>query len=346
MLQGAFRIAALGALLRAAAALASAPALPVSRLAGVDYVSLPAAASALGMRCGPVLPGGGCALTDRLHRVEIEADNREISVDGLRVFLGDPALLRGDRLHVSRIDYERCLLPMLRPDLIGPAPRPVRVVAIDPGHGGPDRGTENPRLGLMEKTFTLDTALRLRKVLEARGYRVVLTRDSDPPAKIELQIRALIANQAGADLFVSIHYNSLAPDTRTKGIEVFTFPPQSQRSSSEKGGAEAEASPVNRYDGWSVVLAHAVHREIRLTMKTDDRGKKLKHLGVLRALDCPGILVEGGFLSNDGEARRIDTPAYRQQLAEALAAGIDAYARILDSLRPAPAQPHPAKGPP
>jgi N-acetylmuramoyl-L-alanine amidase len=331
----------LAAFLAFAAAAATSPgaALPTARIGGVDYVPLPAVAGALAMREGSSLVGRRYTLSDRSHRVELEADNHEIFVDGLRVFLGDPALPRNGRLYVSRTDVERCLLPMLRPDLIGQVPRPPRVIAIDPGHGGTDRGTENPRLGLMEKTFTLQTAVRLRRILESQGFRVVMTRETDPVEKIPLQIRALIANRAGADLFVSLHYNSLYPDMRTKGIEVYTFPPAGQATSSERDGAEAESSPVNRFDGWSVVLAHAVHRELRAAMHTDDRGKKIKHLGVLRPLDCPGILVEGGFLSNEGEARRIQGSAYQEQLAAAVDAGIVAYARLVASLQPAPARP-------
>jgi N-acetylmuramoyl-L-alanine amidase len=339
---GVLRLAAVLAFAVAAGS-AGAASVPTARVAGVDYVPLPAAAAALGMRDGSSLMGRHSTISDRAHRVDLEAESHEIFADGLRVFLGDPALQRNGRLYVSLTDLERCLLPMLRPDLIGSVPRVPRVIAIDPGHGGPDRGTENPRLGLMEKTFTLDTAFRLRRILQGQGYRVVMTRESDPAEKIELQVRDLIANRAGADLFVSIHYNSLYPDTRTKGIEVFTFPPQGQASTGERGGAEGAAAPVNRFDDWSVVLARAVHREVRIAMKTEDRGKKIKHLGVLRALDCPGILVEGGFLSNEAEARRIQTPAYRDQLAGAIAAGIDSYARTLDSLRPAPAKPQPGK---
>ncbi len=340
MRPGAFRVAALGALLAAAGLAAAAP-VPTARIDGADYVSLADAATALGMRDGSNLLSTAFTLTDRVHRVDFQAESPEIFVDGLRVFLGDPAVLHNGRPYVSRIDFERCLLPMLRPGMIaGPVPRAPRVIVIDPGHGGPDHGTENPRLGLMEKTFTLDTALRLKRLLESEGYRVILTRYSDPATKIELQIRALIANQAGADLFISIHFNSLAPDARTKGIEIFTFPPQHQRASGAGRGWRAKLRQVNRFDAWKERGPGAGRaRPGEEAMKTDDRGKKLRHLGVLRDLNCPGILVEGGFLSSDSEARRIASPAYRDQLAAALAAGIRAYGGILDGLRPAPAKP-------
>jgi N-acetylmuramoyl-L-alanine amidase len=82
-----------------------------------------------------------------------------------------------------------------------------------------------------------------------------------------------------------------------------------------------------------VVLAHAVHRRFVNDLKSADRGKKLMHLAVLRSLDCPGVLVECGFLSSDAEARKISTPAHRQQLATVIAAGVRDYANTLARTR-------------
>jgi N-acetylmuramoyl-L-alanine amidase len=271
-------------------------------------------------------------------------------VDGLRLFLGDPAIERDGVLQISRIDYEHRLLPLLRPQLAGPPPPSPRLIVIDPGHGGSDHGTENRRLGLMEKTFTLDVGLRLKKLLEAQGCRVVMTRTDDtrlaPDQLTDLQRRSEVANLAGADLFLSIHFNSVAPDAKTRGSEVYMFPPEFQRSSSSwqsgEDDAEPQASAINRNDRWSSIFAHALHRELLRVLRTEDRGEKLKHLGVLRGLQCPGALAECAFLSNDSEALRVATPAFRQQVAEALAAGIRAYGAELDALHsrgaPSPAR--------
>ena len=79
-----------------------------------------------------------------------------------------------------------------------------------------------------------------------------------------------------------------------------------------------------------------MHRDVIASLKTLDRGQKTMHSAVLRGLDCPGVLVESLFLSNDAEARRAAAPAYRQQIAEALCAGIADYADVIDSLRPKP----------
>ena len=271
-------------------------------------------------------------LSSRTTRFEFEADSREAKIGGLRFFLGDPVTLQKGRPQVSRTDYETCLVPLLRPTLLQKVPRPPKVIVIDPGHGGVDQGTQNPKLGLKEKVFTLDVSQRLKRLLELRGYEVVLTREKDE--RVDLQSRAIIANRAGADLFISVHFNSLYPDTKTSGAEVFTFTRAGQRSDQSRGAGqpddtEDDPAPVNRHEAWSVLLADALQRATLKSLKLPDRGQKTKHLGMLRGLNCPGVLVESGFLSNEAEAKKIATPEYRQQIAEALAEGVEWYASVV-----------------
>jgi N-acetylmuramoyl-L-alanine amidase len=333
-----------------ACARAAAPPQPLAtlRMGKTEYVRAVDIAERLNLRLRWITPRE-LELAEPAHKVELPAESREARIDGLVVDLGDPTVMRGGALYVSKIDFARRLMPLLRPAQIGPPPRTPRIIAIDPGHGGIDPGKENHRLGLQEKVLTLDVALRLRKLLEAGGFQVVMTRTTDrPPAttkEADLPRRPEIANLAHADLFISIHFNAGPPaDTRTHGTTVFTFVPFYQRSSdSWSGGVGDNAepnkeypnpSPANRNDVWSVVLAHAVHRELLGALHTGDLGERLAHYMVLRALNCPGILVESAYLSNDAEAERVATPAFRQQIAEALAAGIHAYAAEIDSLRP------------
>lgn len=302
------------------------------KINGLDYVNLADVAARLGLKLALSERGKRAVLAGAGVRAEIEADTRDVEINGLRVFLGDPSADVDGRLYVSRIDYERCLVPLLRPGA-GVAARPApRLVVLDPGHGGNDPGKTNARLGVNEKTVALDVARRTKARLEAAGFRVVLTRDDD--TFVALPQRATIANLAKADLFVSIHFNALPNDTKTSGVEVYTFAPRTQRSTNAWGPAEAndaepQASPVNRFDHWNALLAHALHRRLVVDLKLPDRGKKLMHLGVLRPLAAPSVLVECGFLSSDAEARRIAQPDYRQQLAVALAAGIADYAATL-----------------
>jgi N-acetylmuramoyl-L-alanine amidase len=303
------------------------------RVGGVDFVPVSDVAARLGLQVAALDKRRATLTGPGATRVELEAGEREATVNGLRIFLGEPAAESGGQLCVSRIDYERCLTPLVRPGA-GVAARPKpRVIALDPGHGGRDNGKSNTALGVIEKTVALDTALRLKKLLEGAGFRVVLTRDDD--TFVDLPQRAAIANIAKADVFVSIHFNALENDTRTSGIEVFTFPPQFQRSADswgvgERPDRETEASPVNAFDHWSMVLAQPLHRELLEGLKASDRGKKLMHLKALRPLRCPGVLVECGFLTAPAEARKVATPAYRQQIAEALFAGLRAYAATVE----------------
>ena len=318
------------------AASSSEKALPGRRFGRTEYVSLAAAAPRLGARLSSLEAGRKLELKGAGGRAEIDVESREITVNGLRVFLGDPVVANGGEAYVSRVDYERCLMPLLRPGH-GQAPRAApRVIVLDPGHGGSDPGKINDRLGISEKTLTLDVARRAKRLLESDGYRVVLTREDD--SFVALPQRAAVARAANAEVFVSIHFNALPRDNRTSGVEVYTFAPRFQRSTNAWGAGERDdtedyASPANRHDHWSVVLAHTLHRRFVGDLKSADRGKKLMHLAVLRPLDCPGVLVECGFLSSDAEARKISTPGHRQQLAVAIAAGVRDYAGTVARVR-------------
>lgn len=321
----------------------SAPARPAAASRGsepdsrrfnkIEYVKLAEAATRLGLKVTKSERGRKVVLSGPNVGAEIEADTRDVTVNGVRVFLGDKTEEEGGELFVSRTDFERALTPLLRPGF-GPGGTPVpasRVVVLDPGHGGKDHGTSR-----LEKVHALDVAARAKKILEAAGFKVVLTRTTD--VYLTLAERPALAQANKADLFVSIHFNALPRDAKTSGMEIYTFPPVRQRgtnswSPGERNNAEDEASPVNRHDYWSSALAHSIHRRFVTDLRTFDRGKKLMHLGVLRPLRCPGVLVECGFLTSEEEARKIATPAYRQQLAQAIAAGVRDYAAKLEAAR-------------
>ncbi len=328
------------------------PALRTSlRVGGFDYVSATDLDVWLGWKGAWTEPLRKLTLTDKsdpANRAEIEADSRNATVNGLRVFLGDKAVVRAGHLYVSKIDAERCLAPLLRPGFGVALPAAPKIIVLDPGHGGVDPGTENKPLGLQEKIPALDVALRLRKLLETAGYKVVMTRTTDAPLSpvksVDLERRPVLANRERADLFVSIHFNAVDSAAQsTRGTEIYTYAPRNQHATEWWSGLKkddpdllTEEQPANRFDHWNAVLAGVMHRELLQTLKTEDRGKKIKHLAVLKTLNCPGVLVEPAYVSNDVEGRRLLTPEFRQKIAEALAAGIRDYAAILDSLRPKP----------
>jgi N-acetylmuramoyl-L-alanine amidase len=319
----------------------------VTRIGSVDYINIEDEAARIGLRVER-LGAQAILLKDGARPVaQLTEHSREMDLKGLRVFLGNPVNEKGGAFHVSLADYRLRLLPRLRPALCPPPPQPPRKIAIDPGHGGHDHGAENHALGTMEKTYTLDVASRMKRMLEAAGYEVVMTRDSD--VDVPLALRAEVANRAGADLFVSIHFNSLYPNTKTTGAEVLNFPPPRQRSTDSwrmdgRDDAEPAAAPVNAFDAWNTLLAGAVHLRILDALRDGDRGEKFAHLGVLRELKCPGILVESAIISSDKESALLETSAFREKIASAVCAGIGDYAEQLRALRPeAPrAQPGPA----
>ena len=274
-------------------------------------------------------------LKNAAHRVELEVRSRLARVDGVTVFLGEPTTLAAEGVRLSRIDADRLLGPLVRAHAQPMTVPGLTVIAIDPGHGGEDAGTTNVRLGVEEKAMTLDVSKRLKACLEAKGYRVVMTREHD--AYIPKAARAIFANQAKADLFISVHFNG-ERSGKVGGTEVFTFAPQFQRSTDFWGSggvddSEPVAAPVNRHDGWSAVCAHALQKAFVKSLRTNDRGQKIAHWATLRLLNCPAVLVEPAFLTSEIEGPKIATPAYRQQIAEAIAEGVAGYAAVLSAQR-------------
>lgn len=253
----------------------------------------------------------------------LSADSREARVNGLRVFLGEGVLMDRGVFYVSSIDCERFLLPILRPARF--TPRPLHTIVIDAGHGGTDTGTRNQPHKLDEKTFTLDVAARLQTLLAGGHWKVLMTRSDD--RFIGLAERAEFANQAKADLFISIHFNAVANNPAVRGTETYVLTPQHQRSTSSlmSSSEDKVAQAGNVYDAWNAVLGYHMHRELLAKLKTEDRGYKRARFAVLRLVECPAVLVEAGYLSNDAEAQRIGTAAYRADIAEALFVAVQAY---------------------
>jgi N-acetylmuramoyl-L-alanine amidase len=319
------------------------------RANGTDYLRLDDGAAQLGMRLVRLDPPSEILLKDGARPVARFSDrSREADIQGLRVFLGDPVIERGGYFYVSRVDYRTRLLPRIRPELGVPLPRVPRVIAIDPGHGGADHGSENRSLGIMEKTYTLDVALRVRRLLEAAGYSVVMTRDSD--VKVDKQVRSEIANTSHADVLVSIHFNSLYPNTKTTGVEVLSFPPVGQRSTNswspgQSDDSENYESPVDAFGAWNNILAGVMHRHLLDGLHSADRGEKFEHLGVLRGLKCPGVLVEPAFISSDIEGPEFANPAFRDAVAASIVSGIQDYAALVRRYSPAGLAPLPQAAP-
>ena len=219
------------------------------------------------------------------------------------------------------------------------------LVMIDPGHGGYDPGTQSPA-GAAEKDLALQIATRLKAALEARGIRAELTRSSD--VFISLAERTRIANRAGADLFVSIHLNS-SPNIDTTGIEVYYLNNTTDRATirlaqMENGGAggygAADASNLNYIltdlrQNYKASEAASVARMIDAQtvadldagfgLRVNALGAKMGPFYVLVGAHMPAVLVECGFMSNAGEAARLESADYQEVLASAIATAVAHY---------------------
>lgn len=225
------------------------------------------------------------------------------------------------------------------------APDNVFTIAIDPGHGGIDGGAESAS-GTSEKDITLAFALELRQHLQkSGGYKLVLTRERDEFLRLDERVR--IARQAGADLFVSIHADSI----RLKGIHGATVYTVSDRASDEEARALAERENLaDSIAGVEVpeanqevadILADLVRRETHnfsirfarslvgeLSDAIDMINNPHRQAGfrVLRAPDVPSVLVELGYLSNARDEKRLKDPEWRRKVIGSIAAAIDAFA--------------------
>ncbi len=338
------------ALLAASSSPLSLEAVPASKiqLAGTDYWSVGHFAASFGMKT--VLENSGRTLTlkSAWTTIVLEADSRECLFNGVRLFLGDAVRIAEGRYYISKLDAEKRLTPLLLPGRgVTVAPQ-LRTIVLDAGHGGRDPGKENKRLKVNEKEMALDTARRLKRVLELQGYRVILTRDSDQHLGTtqagDLRRRAAIANEEKADLFISLHYNAVGTRAqKVSGVEVYTLTPQTQFStadSQQKDQAGASEKLIgNGNDHWNTVIGYQVQRRMIEELKTTDRGLKYARWAVLRFSECPAILIESGFLSNDSEAQKIMQPGYRQKIAEAIGDGVQAYGNIVTGARKRRADP-------
>ena len=222
-------------------------------------------------------------------------------------------------------------------------------IVIDPGHGGHDTGTIGPE-GVEEKNVVLDVGLRLRKLIQQRmGSEVVMTRSDD--TFIPLEERTAIANQRGADLFISIHANA-SRDKSARGIEVYYLNFTSDPNSLEVAARENATSQESVYQLQSLIKKIALSEKIeessefardvdqsldRATASTGneqpDRGLKKAPFVVLIGANMPSILAEISFLTNPRDERLLSKSTYRQQIAEGLYQGLARYVANLGSMK-------------
>lgn len=249
----------------------------------------------------------------------VQAGNRTAMCNGQVFWLGFIPRILKSRIYVHALDAQKFLQPLVAGAVL-PPPRSERVVVIDPGHGGRDGGTQSLFSHELEKNYTLDWALRLRRLLETNGWRVVLTRTND--VDLPIPERIAIADRNNADLFISLHFNAAPANHALAGIETYCLTPHGLPASIVRESADdvRQTFPNNAYDGQNLLFAFGVQRVLTQSTGAIDRGvRHARFMAVLRGQQRPAVLIEGGYLSNAGEARKVALPSYRQKLAEALA---------------------------
>jgi N-acetylmuramoyl-L-alanine amidase len=222
-------------------------------------------------------------------------------------------------------------------------------IVIDPGHGGHDTGTIGPT-GLMEKDLCLDVALRLGKLIEQRlpSDEIVYTRQSDK--YVGLEQRTAIANEAKADLFVSIHANS-SDDAGVSGIETYYLNFNGSPQAMEVAARENATAQSSVHDLQDLVTKIAANEKVeesrdlaadiqdslaasmRVTNRPErNRGVRKAPFVVLVGADMPSVLAEISFISNPTDEQLLKKPENRQRAAEGLFSGIERYLRSVNSL--------------
>jgi N-acetylmuramoyl-L-alanine amidase len=297
------------------------------RLFGVDYVDAQDFGKRFGLTGSWIQAQKKMRLKSATTTLDLTVHSVDASLNGLRIFLAEPVVVRPGKLYLSKGDAEELLAPILSGNAREPRSH-VKTIVIDAGHGGKDPGHRNTRLKLNEKTFTLDVARRLERLLKAQGFKVVMTRKSD--RAVDLDRRATISNKARADLFISIHFNGFSR-AAIAGTETYVMTPRHQRSSpqAERDDGMARTNyPANRHDRWNALLGYQIHRALVTQLDSHDRGLKRFRYSVLRSVDCPAVLVEAAFLSNDAEGKKVSTSAYRQKIAESIARGVQQHATV------------------
>jgi len=317
------------------AALALVAALAAEATAGA-YVRLSEIADRYALSQDVDLITGRATLTDGANKVAVMPGGYQILVNGRFGDLGERVGCdRGDLIvPVAAVEFlEKNLVKQRVTATTVPAPaRPATTVAasasaasverptsvvflgragtlvLDPGHGGVHTGARGPS-GLYEKDVTLSIAKHMKPLLEAKGWKVIMTRTDDRQLNKEinqdLDARCAVANRPGVDVLVSVHAN-YAESSSVQGFEVYCT-----------SGRSRDAA-----------LAQAIHRSFKASIDDEDRGVKNAGFRVIKRTKVPAVLVEVGFMSHPATERRLSKDEYRKKMAEVIANGIMRWTSI------------------
>jgi len=268
--------------------------------------------------------GKEITLVKRANTLSFTGNSRKATINGIAVWLNGPVVKKWGRWRILKSDVDKTVVPLLYPSrsLISEG---YRVIVIDPGHGGKDKGAKDPWRSVEEKRVALYVAKKVRDILKKDRIHVQLTRSSD--RKVSLDERCKIARRSKADLFVSIHLNS-AKNSTASGLETHILPPAGCAITAEPSSIKArdkKSYTGNKHDGANMILGHTLQKSLVKFIRGKDRGVRRSRFYVISRIPCPSALVECGFLSNRAEAEKFISRAYRDKIARAIAEGIRSY---------------------
>jgi len=269
----------------------------------------------------PQIAGNSFTLTGQGRTIRGSAGGREVYINNVKYVLCFDMVSKGGKFLISAMDVTKIIEPVMRPGKIKDATA-VRTVILDAGHGGHDSGAKGP-LGA-EKDAALDVVLRAKKLLEENGYNVRLTRMTD--VFIPLENRPSMANKYPNAIFVSVHFNK-SNVGGASGIETYALAPRGVPSMDEEHLSYSDFKPYpgHQRDSENIALATAMHSSLLRHLRLYDRGIKRARFVVIRDIDIPGVLLEGGFMNHPFDSRQIASTAYRDAFANAILEGVNRY---------------------
>lgn len=257
-----------------------------------------------------------CYLKSQARKVTFEFPKKSAKINGVVVNLLFPADYNGGNSIISEKDFRLVLDPIINPSII--KKHKVKTIIIDPGHGGQDHGTHGSYS--KEKDINLSIARKVAQQLGAKGYKVIMTRNSDK--SVEVHSRPAVVAKYSADVFISIHANSAKRNI--SGIETFILAPAGTSSTYTKRIVQTRENG-NLYDLNNAKLGYEIQKSFE-KMGREDRGLKHARFAVLRGVTKPAVLIETGFLSNRGEEKLLNSSSYQNSIAQCIVTGIISYA--------------------
>jgi len=295
---------------------------------GQTYVPLADWAGANGLKIFWLRRGEEIAATNPTTRLVFDKDSNTAEINGIHVALSFPVANDHGNILIAQFDLDNTVRPLLFPSRYL-KPKRIATICLDPGHGGRDSGN---RVGGFfwhnEKTYTLQLALELRDQLRRAGFNVILTRTRD--TYVDLPDRPALANRFGAGLFVSLHFNATQTGkNEVAGPETYCITPVGAASSNAQGeGADHGATTANRVEKNSLLFAYQIQKALVQNLGVNDRSVRRARWAVLCDAQMPAILIEGGYMTNPTESKRIYDAVWRRQMAAAIVKGIVNYQKL------------------